>query len=234
MGRALGCRGDERRWDFVALNSEDQQITYVAGMVKRLRGGMPVDYSTGFDLSSSLHLDALWNQLGQHEPCWVVFSLRSWASTQASRRDRPTRELLQAKEFRAQPFLLAVAADQERRGRGFLGICPLGAHHNETEEINGPHALCAGGEASLVHACANGQKDAVTGLPQRRPLLLFSPAPMERTEQTSPGPSVHAAHATPSAQQPLAERFWHAFGRRHEGVEKGLEPGLFSAAAGPA
>ena len=67
---------------------------------------------------------------------------------------------------------------QLEAGRLFLGVASVGGHDDGFEPLERLRSLCWGEDTQLVHACAHGLKDPATGLPWKKPLMLFSPVRM--------------------------------------------------------
>ena len=105
--------------------------------------------------------------------------------------------------MRAQEFLAELAAMQQEEGRDFVGVSPTRLRTLQTEAVQEIAMPSEGASGTILHMYAHGQKSS--GLPARRPHLLFSSRPLHDSTVECPGAKVSGADETPPG---ATTRFW--------------------------
>lgn len=201
LERPLGMTTDEKHWDHWEFHSEFQWLTWWAYANLSWRNGFPVDYNTGWDIGSPTHQETLLRCQEVHVPLWVTFAPRTWPQRIANRSDAKTRKFLTKKERRNSIFVLTLVERQVAGGRCFVIVVPMGTPWADAETIEEIERLSFGGQGRITHLCAHGLIHPASGLPHKKPHLVYSNEDLPNTIRLCPGTGKHAEHHRSSSGQ---------------------------------
>lgn len=196
LGRHISSLPPSGWWDFWQFNAVSHEPTVRVRVDRKLKCGIPVDHSTGWDDTNSRHRDALLELQDKHNPFWVCFSLISRGVSETRGSDQIIRRELSLREIENMPFVVKVCGNQFRGDRAFSVFVPHGAQILEDEGFQQLEQWSLNGQSRLLHLCPHGLRDPETGLPVKKPIVLYGNKEMDYTCQICPGAEVHPRHRT--------------------------------------
>lgn len=196
-------------WDFWQVPALVQDPTARVHLMRQLRCGPPIDSTTGWRLDLPTHTSVLLKAQQTHSPMFLLISVIPRTGKEVKNYDSKIRHEMSLLDWECMDFYADLVEAQSEDGHWFACFVPAGSRLLEHDAMPRIASCSRDGEGRVFHTCAHGLLCSETGLPIKKPMLVYSNAPLYEICRECPGLGQHPHHKmVRGADMGIRESLW--------------------------